>query len=224
MKNEMQFFMRKRVDNDKLEAYGFTKDNGSFCYRTKILDEQFLMEVYINNGEVQTRLVDIENECEYTLHVVSGAQGAFVGAVRMAYENVLSDIRDKCFIDDVFKSNSAKAVMQYVADKYDTPLEFLWEKFSDNAVYRRKDNQKWFALLLIVAGNKIGLNNNNKIEILDLRIDPMQLEQTIDNRRYFPGYHMNKKSWYTICLDGSVEDDEIFERIDRSYELAKKKI
>lgn len=224
MKNEMQFFMRKRVDNDKLEAYGFTKDNGSFCYRTKILDEQFLMEVYINNGEVQTRLVDIENECEYTLHVVSGAQGAFVGAVRMAYENVLSDIRDKCFIDDVFKSNSAKAVMQYVADKYDTPLEFLWEKFSDNAVYRRKDNQKWFALLLIVAGNKIGLNNNNKIEILDLRIDPMQLEQTIDNKRYFPGYHMNKKSWYTICLDGSVEDDEIFERIDRSYELAKKKI
>lgn len=224
MKNEMQFFMRKRVDNDKLEAYGFTKDNGSFCYRTKILDEQFLMEVYINNGEVQTRLVDIENECEYTLHVVSSAQGAFVGAVRMAYENVLSDIRDKCFIDDVFKSNSAKAVMQYVADKYDTPLEFLWEKFSDNAVYRRKDNQKWFALLLIVAGNKIGLNNNNKIEILDLRIDPMQLEQTIDNRRYFPGYHMNKKSWYTICLDGSVEDDEIFERIDRSYELAKKKI
>ena len=223
MKNEMQFFIRKRVDNDKLEAYGFTKENETFCYQTKLLDGQFLMEVYINNGEVQTRLLDIESECEYTLHVVSSAQGEFVGAVRTAYGNVLSDIRNKCFIDDVFKSSSAKAVIQYVSSKYNTPLEFLWKKFPDNAVYRRKDNQKWYAVLLTIARNKIGLDGNSAIEILDLRIDPMQLEQTIDNRKYFPGYHMNKKNWYTICLDGSVENDEMFERIDISYELAKKK-
>lgn len=223
MKNEMQFFMRKRVDNDKLEPYGFTKDNGTFCYRTKLLNGQFLMEVYIDNGEVQTRLLDIESECEYILHVVSSAQGEFVGAVRTAYGNVLSDIRSKCFIDDVFKSNSAKAVMQYVSSKYDTPLEFLWKNFPDNAIYRRKDNQKWYAVILTIARNKIGFDGNSTIEILDLRIDPMQLKQTIDNKRYFPGYHMNKKNWYTICLDGSVENDELFKRIDISYRLAKKK-
>lgn len=51
----------------------------------------------------------------------------------------------------------------------------------------------------------------------------MQLEETIDNKRYFSGYHMNKKNWYTICLDGSIDNDEIFKRIDISYELAKKK-
>lgn len=223
MKTENLFFMRKRVDNDKLLAYGFTKNKESFYYQTKLLDEQFLMEVYINNGEVQTRLLDIENECEYTLHIVSSAQGKFVGEVRTAYGNVLSDIRDKCFIDDVFKSDSAKAVIQYVSHKYDTPLEFLWKKSPDNAIYRRKDNQKWYAAILTVARNKIGLDGNGNIEIIDLRIDPAHLEQTLDNKRYFPGYHMNKKSWYTICLDGSVENDELFERIDISYELAKKK-
>ena len=113
--------------------------------------------------------------------------------------------------------------MQYVSGKYDTSLEFLWKKFPDNAIYRRKDNQKWYAAILTVARNKIGLNGSDKIEILDLRIDPMQMEQTIDNKRYFPGYHMNKKNWYTICMDGSVGNDEIFKRIDISYELAKKK-
>ncbi|MDO5549136.1 MAG: hypothetical protein Q4F79_11730 [Eubacteriales bacterium] len=34
---------------------------------------------------------------------------------------------------------------------------------------------------------------------------------------------MNKKHWYTICLNGSVTKDELFRRIEESYELAKKK-
>lgn len=84
-------------------------------------------------------------------------------------------------------------------------------------------DEKWYAVILTIARNKIGFDGNSTIEILDLRIDPMQLKQTIDNKRYFPGYHMNKKNWYTICLDGSVENDELFERIDISYRLAKKK-
>ena len=34
-----------------------------------------------------------------------------------------------------------------------------------------------------------------------------------------PGYHMNKKHWNTVNLDGSVPDKEIFSWIDHSYEL-----
>ncbi|MBF1207631.1 MAG: MmcQ/YjbR family DNA-binding protein, partial [Fusobacterium periodonticum] len=43
----------------------------------------------------------------------------------------------------------------------------------------------------------------------------------IDNKRYFPAYHMNKKHWCTICLDGTVELEKIYRLIDISYELAK---
>ena len=43
----------------------------------------------------------------------------------------------------------------------------------------------------------------------------------IDKKRYFPGWHMNKKHWYTIILDGSVSTEEICSRIDESYRLAK---
>ncbi len=33
------------------------------------------------------------------------------------------------------------------------------------------------------------------------------------------GYHMSKKHWNTIVLDGSIPEDEILEMIDDSYDL-----
>ncbi len=34
-----------------------------------------------------------------------------------------------------------------------------------------------------------------------------------------PGYHMNKKHWNTILIDGAIPDSEICLMIDESYEL-----
>ncbi|GAB3749230.1 MmcQ/YjbR family DNA-binding protein [Microlunatus parietis] len=34
-----------------------------------------------------------------------------------------------------------------------------------------------------------------------------------------PGYHLNKRHWNTIILDGSVPGDEVAELIEHSYEL-----
>jgi predicted DNA-binding protein (MmcQ/YjbR family) len=34
-----------------------------------------------------------------------------------------------------------------------------------------------------------------------------------------PGYHLNKQHWNTIDLDGSIDDDELREMIDHSYQL-----
>jgi len=34
-----------------------------------------------------------------------------------------------------------------------------------------------------------------------------------------PGYHMNKKHWNTIYLNGTIPDKEIFSWIDHSYDL-----
>ncbi|HEX4812284.1 MAG TPA: MmcQ/YjbR family DNA-binding protein [Nonomuraea sp.] len=33
------------------------------------------------------------------------------------------------------------------------------------------------------------------------------------------GYHLNKRHWNTVTLDGSVPDDELLDLIDHSYEL-----
>ena len=34
-----------------------------------------------------------------------------------------------------------------------------------------------------------------------------------------PGYHMNKRHWISVILDGSMDDNEILPLIEDSYEL-----
>ena len=34
-----------------------------------------------------------------------------------------------------------------------------------------------------------------------------------------PGYHLNKRHWNTVVLDGSIPDDEIAGMVDDSYDL-----
>lgn len=34
-----------------------------------------------------------------------------------------------------------------------------------------------------------------------------------------PGYHMNKRHWNTIILDGSLSDEFILDQIDNSYRI-----
>ncbi len=54
----------------------------------------------------------------------------------------------------------------------------------------------------------------------NVKCDP---ERTEEIRAEFgcvlPGYHMNKKHWNTIIIDGSVSDTQLKEWIDHSYML-----
>jgi len=55
---------------------------------------------------------------------------------------------------------------------------------------------------------------------INLKCDP---EKAVEIREEYeavqPGYHMNKKHWNTIIIDGSVPAKKIFEWIDNSYRL-----
>ena len=100
-------------------------------------------------------------------------------------------------------------------------MDFLWEKSPKNAVIRRKSSNKWYAVILIISKRKLNLDSDKIIEVINLHNSSEEIEKLIDNKRYFPAYHMNKKYWCTICLDGRIELEEIYKLIDISYELAK---
>lgn len=54
----------------------------------------------------------------------------------------------------------------------------------------------------------------------NVKCDPGKaLELRELNEAIIPGYHMNKKHWNTIIMDGSLSDKLIREMIDHSYEL-----
>jgi predicted DNA-binding protein (MmcQ/YjbR family) len=55
---------------------------------------------------------------------------------------------------------------------------------------------------------------------MNLKCDPERaLELRDDYEAVLPGYHMNKKHWNTLMLDGSLPDHLVGELIDHSYEL-----
>lgn len=213
-------FKYRKPDYHKLENYGFKKFNGAYRIKTDIMDGQFALHIVIKNDDIDTQVIDMETNEPYTLFLAEGVSGSFVGAVSAEYEKTLLDIADKCFKKCVFKSEYAQKLIQYVSDAYGDALEFLWEKFPDNAIWRRKDNKKWYGALLTITKNKIGLPSQEKIEIIDLRAAPENIDSLVDNVTIFKGYHMNKKHWITVCLDGTVALDDIKKMLNASYELA----
>ena len=216
-------FKNKTVNIDKLIAYGFELYDGKYVYQTEILDGQLRLTVTVEDGELATEVYDVGAEDVYTLHLVEGAVGAFVGRVRAEVEQVLHDIEEKCYDYDVFKADYTKKIIQYAQEKYGDQPEYLWEDLPDAAIIRRKDSRKWYVLLMTVLPKRLGLDGKEPIEIVDLRFDVDELPNKVDGVRYFHGYHMNKKHWITILLDGSVALDEILDYVDKSYALAKKK-
>ncbi|MDE6790110.1 MAG: MmcQ/YjbR family DNA-binding protein [Clostridia bacterium] len=218
-----RIFRYKKINFAKLEGYGFTKTDGKFVYKTPIIQGQMRLTVRIDGqGDITTEVLDLDTEEPYTLFLAPEAVGEFVGSVRCAYENALEDIAEKCAERQVFKSTVTHALFDYAYQKYGDSPEYLWEKFPDCAIIRRKDNAKWYCAVLTVKACKIGLEGEQVMEVVDLRADPDELAKLIDNRKYFAGYHMNKKHWLTIPLDGTVSIEEICSRLDQSYILAKK--
>ena len=55
---------------------------------------------------------------------------------------------------------------------------------------------------------------------LNLKCDPLKaIELREEHPSVIPGYHMNKKHWNTMIMDGSLSRVLIFSLIDHSYDL-----
>ena len=55
---------------------------------------------------------------------------------------------------------------------------------------------------------------------VNLKCDPgLALELRARYPAVRPGYHKDKRHWNTVDLDGSVDEDELRDMIDHSYEL-----
>ena len=211
----------KKIDLKKLEEFGFKLKDNSYHYNTSLLKNQFKMSVKINlDNSIFTEIIDTETNEPYILYLIEKRSG-YSEKVYKTYSQILEKIQKECFEDEIFKANYTKEIVAYIKNKYRDELEFLWEKSPKNAVVRRKSSKKWYAVILTVSKRKLNLDTDEIIEVINLHNRVEEIEKLIDNKKYFPAYHMNKKHWCTICLDGTVELKEIYKLIDVSYELAK---
>ena len=54
-------------------------------------------------------------------------------------------------------------------------------------------------------------------------MNPADADALLATPGYYPGWHMNKKHWYTVVLDDSLPDAELEQRLCDSYQIAGKK-
>ena len=104
-------------------------------------------------------------------------------------------------------------IFQYVKEQYGTEPEYLWKKDPDSAVLRHK-NGKCYAIIMAVEKKTLGLEEDGKINILDVKCDPDLVGMLIQTYGFLPGYHMNKRHWITILLDESVSEAKTLDFLD----------
>ena len=222
MREVKDFIKDKKIDLKRLEKFGFKLKDNSYYYDIFLLNNQFKMTVKINlDNSIFTEIIDVETNETYVLHLLEERRNGYIEKVYKTYSKVLEKIKKECFEDEIFKTDYTKEVVDYVKNKYGDELEFLWEKSPKNAVVRRKSTKKWYTAILTISKRKIGLDSNEITEVINLHNSEEEIKKLIDCKKYFPAYHMNKKHWCTICLDGTVELNEIYKLIDISYKLAK---
>lgn len=79
-------------------------------------------------------------------------------------------------------------------------------------------------MVMSVSKDKLGINENGMVDIVNIKCDPIMIGSLINEKGFYPAYHMNKSNWITIALDGSADDEKIKFFLDMSFDLTSKKV
>lgn len=112
---------------------------------------------------------------------------------------------------------------KYINDYYGVIAEYPWLSQPSYAVYRHRNNQKWFAVIMQLPKNKIGLESDELVNVVNLKCEPLLIGSLILDDGIQKAYHMNKNHWITVRLDGGVGLEKIKWLLDLSYDLSDKR-
>ncbi len=104
-----------------------------------------------------------------------------------------------------------------IAAHYAACVDHPWRSFPNYEVFRHSGNRKWFAVVMDVPKNKLGLRGAARLDVVNLKCAPAMVGSLLSERGFFPAYHMNKNSWITVALDGSVPNERLEMLLDMSY-------
>ena len=216
MRSLTKILKNKKIDYEKVLSYGFKKIYDKYIYK-KIINDTFEINIEIDNDDIKSFIIDLNMDEEYILVDVSNYAGNFVGTIRQTYENIIKEVIENITTKEYYKTINSKEIIDYIKEKYDTILDYPWE---DTAAVARNKKNKWYMLMMKIPANKIGIESDEEIEVINLKYQKYKVDEVIDNISIFPAYHMNKKSWITIMLDSDITKTRIKELIDNSYNLS----
>ena len=115
-------------------------------------------------------------------------------------------------------SSQRERITRYIQDTYGSQAEYLWADSPGNAIFRHPTSKKWYAALMRVLPEKLGLAGEEALDVMDIRCSTIMIGSLLSTKGFLPAYHMNKNHWISIVLDNSVPDDQITPLLELSYD------
>ena len=94
----------------------------------------------------------------------------------------------------------------YILNQYSTEPDYPWADTPRAAVFRHAGNRKWFALVMEVPRDKLGLAGTEKLDIVNFKCDPILISSLRGETSIFPAYHNGKN---TAMADFLLENADI---------------
>ena len=77
--------------------------------------------------------------------------------------------------------------IQYISDEYGVDEEYLFAKHPLFCVFRHSSNRKWFAVVMDVPKNKLGLEGADALDVVNLKCGPHPHRLAAERTRHLPG-------------------------------------
>ena len=115
MNIELEIFASYRPINDKLIAYGFGCFKDIYTYSKDFHNDEFKALITIDeHGVLKGKVIEKAFNEEYTQIHNDSYKGGFITSIREDYQDILLDIRDKCFKKEIFVSNQANRLTNLI--------------------------------------------------------------------------------------------------------------
>lgn len=108
------------------------------------------------------------------------------------------------------------------SSSYLTLPDYPFEEDFETAVFRHADNRKWFALSMQVSRRKFGMDRDEVIDVVNLKLPTEMFGSFGAADGVYPAYHMNKLHWISVLLP-DAPDDVVQFLLNASFEVTKSK-
>lgn len=220
---EEKAFRYLRFVPEKLTAYGFSAENGGYRYDTEFMDGAFRAEFHVTDaGGISGRVIDLMNGEDYAPLRIEGYDGAYVNAVRNAYEALLAEIAASCCTEVTFASEQANRIARLILEAYGVQPDFPWQG-DRSGVFRHTDTAKWFGLIMNIRRKNLLKNKDETpVDVINLKINPERSAELTAREGVYPAFHMHHRNWISVTLDDTLTDAEVMQYIKESFRLTDK--
>ena len=113
-----------------------------------------------------------------------------------------------------------QSFFEYCLSVHGTQPDYPFDEDFETAVFRHSDNRKWFALSMQVSRRKLGLDSDETVDVVNLKLPTEMFGSFGAADGVYPAYHMNKLHWVSVILPDAPEDVVHF-LLNASFEATK---